>query len=48
MGKTIRRNSTRTTKDAATVSRQIARQNKRAEQKAATAASTAEFARKGM
>ena len=41
MGKTIRRNSTRTTKDAATVSRQIARQNKRAAERAA------EFARKG-
>lgn len=41
MGKTIRRNSTRTTKDAATVSRQVARQNKRATEKAA------ELARKG-
>ena len=41
MGKTIRRNSTRTTKDAATVSRQIARQNKRAAERAA------EIARKG-
>ena len=35
MGRPIRLNSTRMTKDAATVSRQVARQNKRAAEKAA-------------